>query len=195
MFLRIKIGGVAVAAIAVIAAFLTILGPAGTQEMEKTEIKEPLRDPSLVIRKKERVLDLYDGDRLVRSYGIALGFAAEGDKTVEGDGKTPEGDFYIFTKNPQSRFYLSLGVSYPSKEDAARGLAQRIITKSEHDQIVKAINERKAPPQKTGLGGEIYIHGGGTDGDWTLGCVALKNEEIKELYDVIAVGTPVSIRP
>ncbi len=51
------------------------------------------------------------------------------------------------------------------------------------------------PPQKTALGGEIYIHGGGTERDWTWGCVALKNEEIEELFAAMPVGTKVTITP
>jgi murein L,D-transpeptidase YafK len=154
-----------------------------------------LKEPSLVVRKKERLLEVYDSGKLIRKYPIALGFTPDGDKEVEGDGKTPEGKFYIFTKNDQSKFYLSLGLSYPSADDAVRGLKEGIISKEEHDAIIEAIKEKKMPPQNTKLGGEIYIHGGGRAMDWTAGCMALPNEEMKILFDAIPVGTEVEIRP
>ena len=155
----------------------------------------PMENPHIVIKKKKRLLEIFDGARLVRSYKLVLGFAPRGDKNVEGDGKTPEGEFYVFTKNPESRFHLSLGLSYPNADAARRGLKEKIITQEEHDAILKAIDEKQMPPQKTALGGEIYIHGGGTQTDWTEGCVALKNEEIKEIFDQIPVGAKVKILP
>ena len=162
------------------------------------EIDEPLpamAAPRLVITKKDRKLELFDRDKLVRTYAISLGFAPVGDKEKQGDGKTPEGDFYIFTKNPKSKFYLSLGISYPGNEDAARGLGNRLISQSEHDAIVEAIKQRKMPLQYTKLGGEIYLHGGGTGKDWTWGCIALADNDIKELFNALPIGTFVTIRP
>jgi murein L,D-transpeptidase YafK len=155
----------------------------------------PMIRPEIVIRKRDRVLEVFDEGRLIKSYTIVLGFAPEGDKEIEGDGKTPEGEFYLFTKNAVSKFHLSLGVSYPSIDDAKRGLDAGIISKAEHREIVNAIEKKKAPPQKTALGGEIYIHGGGTGGDWTLGCVAMKNEEIEELFNAVPVGAKITILP
>ena len=155
----------------------------------------PLKNPRLIVKKKDRILELYDADELIKTYKIALGFAPEGDKEKQGDGKTPEGDFFIFTKNPKSKFYLSLGISYPSVEDAERGSKAKIITKDERNRIVEAIKNKRMPPQNTALGGEIYIHGGGSASDWTWGCIALENEEIKELFDVLTVGTKVKIEP
>lgn len=155
-----------------------------------------IENPRVVIKKRKRRLELFDGDRLIKTYKIALGFAPEGDKEKQGDGKTPEDEFYIFTKNNQSKFYLSLGISYPNVEDAARGLEKKIIDKNEHDEIVKAVAEKRMPPQNTGLGGEIYIHGGGgANEDWTWGCAALDNENIKEIFGAVSVGTIVRIEP
>jgi len=154
-----------------------------------------LKDPTILIRKEKRVLEVYDGDALIKTFAFALGFAPAGDKRTEGDGKTPEGEFYVFTKNPQSKFHLSLGLSYPSKDDANRGFAEGLISQKDRDEIIAAIDAKKMPPQKTKLGGEIYIHGGGTDSDWTWGCVALKNDEIEELFTAIPVGTKVTILP
>jgi len=152
-----------------------------------------LIEPEIIIRKKQRLLEVYDGGTLVKTFSIALGSAPDGDKEVEGDGRTPEGEFYVFTKNSESKFHLSLGVSYPSKEDAERGFAAGLIGETDHDEIVMAIVKGNMPPQKTALGGEIYIHGGDIERDWTEGCVAMRNEEIEDLFDVIPVGTRVTI--
>lgn len=173
----------------VVASALTALPQIKPPEMQN------LKEPRIVIKKAARKLQVYDGKKLIKTYTVVLGFSTKGDKELEGDGRTPEGEFYVFIKNPESRFHVSLGISYPSKDDAKRGLADGSITKDEYDQIVKAIDAGEMPPQKTKLGGEIYIHGGGTDSDWTDGCVALKNEEISELFNVIPVGTKVTILP
>lgn len=162
---------------------------------ENLQLPAKIENPRLVVKKSERKLEVFDGEKLVKTYKIALGFAPEGDKEIEGDGKTPLGEFYVFTKNEKSRFYLSLGLSYPAIDDAARGLKENLISQDEHDAIVQAVGEKKMPPQNTRLGGEIYIHGGGTEKDWTWGCMALKNEEVKEIFDAIPVGAKVTILP
>jgi murein L,D-transpeptidase YafK len=176
-----------------------LLIPAGVtiyfMSLENTQLPEKIEDPRLVVKKSERRLEIFDGEKLLTTYRIGLGFAPEGDKEQEGDGKTPLGEFYVFTKNDQSKFYLSLGLSYPSIDDAVRGLRENLISPEEHDAILKAVDEKKMPPQNTRLGGEIYIHGGGPEKDWTWGCMALKNEEMKELFDAIPVGAKVTIRP
>lgn len=154
-----------------------------------------LNDPRIQIDKSERKLTLFDGDRPVRTYRIGLGSEPVGDKQREGDGKTPEGDFRVFVKNPDSKFYLSVGLNYPLPEDAERGLGSGLISSGERDAIVRSHESRSAPPQKTALGGEIYIHGRGSGSDWTEGCVALDDEAMKELYDSVKVGTPVRIVP
>lgn len=152
-------------------------------------------EPRIVVYKNERRLEIFRDDKLLKAYGVALGFAPSGDKEVEGDGKTPLGDFYVFTKNDQSKFHLSLGLSYPSADDAARGLRDGLISREEHDEILSAIDEGKMPPQKTKLGGEIYIHGGGTADDWTWGCVALDNDEMTEIFNAVPIGARVTILP
>ena len=152
-----------------------------------------LKDPSIVIRKSARTLEVYDGERLVKTIPMVLGSAPDLDKETEGDGRTPEGEFYVFTKNPKSRFHLSLGISYPAPEDAERGFAGGMISKEERELILSAAEHRKMPLQKTRLGGEIYIHGGGTANDWTDGCVALENAEMTELFEAIPVGARVTI--
>src|SRR5262245_27128650 len=159
----------------------------------RREILGPVKNARIVIKKGERKLLLYDNDVMVRSYPIALGFAPEGDKEKQGDGKTPEGEFYVAVKNPKSKFTLSLGLSYPDVEAAGRGLKAGLISQEQHDDIVQAIRGGKLPPQNTQLGGEIYIHGGGTLTDWTWGCMALGEDDIRELYEVVPAGTKVVI--
>jgi len=157
--------------------------------------REPIKNPRIVVYKKDRKLELYSDKTLVRTYRVGLGFNPVADKQREGDGATPEGDFYVFVKNNKSAYYLSLGVSYPNVEDAERGLRAGMITRAQYDAIVDAQRRKVAPPQYTKLGGLIYIHGHGASSDWTLGCVALENEHMKELFDSVAVGTPVTIKP
>jgi murein L,D-transpeptidase YafK len=164
-----------------------------TSPADRKPLVLPLRSPNLVVRKSERRLELYSDRDLLRTYKIGLGFNPIADKVKEGDGATPEGDFYVFVKNNRSAYYLSLGLSYPNAEDAERGLRDGLITKAEHDAILEAIKKKTAPPQYTNLGGLIYIHGHGARSDWTWGCVALENDDVKELYDAVVVGTPVRI--
>jgi murein L,D-transpeptidase YafK len=162
---------------------------------QNTALKLPLKNPKIVVTKGERRLELYSDGAVVRTYKVGLGLNPVPDKVRQGDRATPEGEFYIFTKNDKSAFYLSLGVSYPNVEDAERGLRDNLISQAQHDAIVRAIKRRATPPQNTRLGGDIYIHGNGAGSDWTWGCVALENVEMKELFDAVTVGTPVTIRP
>jgi murein L,D-transpeptidase YafK len=161
----------------------------------KTALKLPLKDPRIVVLKSKRRLELYSDGAMVRTYRVGLGLNPVPDKKRQGDRATPEGDFYVFTKNNKSAFYLSLGISYPNIEDAERGLRDGLISRAQHDAIVNASKRKITPPQNTALGGDIYIHGNGASSDWTWGCVALENEDIKELFDAVPVGTPVTIKP
>jgi murein L,D-transpeptidase YafK len=158
-------------------------------------LKLPLVQPHIEVWKAERKLLLFSDERIVRTYHVGLGSSPVGDKVRSGDHRTPEGDFYIFIKNPKSAFYLSLGISYPNLAHAQRGLRDGLITPAQYDRIAEALRKKKSPPQDTRLGGTIYIHGNGSRADWTWGCVALENEDVKELYQAVEVGTPVSIKP
>jgi murein L,D-transpeptidase YafK len=169
--------------------------PAPETSPQKAALKLPLKDPRIVVFKSKRRLELYSGRTLVRTYKVGLGLNPVPDKVGQGDRATPEGEFYLFTKNAKSAFYLSLGISYPNLEDAARGLRAGMISRAQYDAIVRANKRKAAPPQNTALGGDIYIHGNGSSSDWTWGCVALENDEMKELFDAVAVGTPVTIKP
>ena len=124
---------------------------------------------------------------------MGLGLSPVEDKVKEGDRRTPEGNFYVFVKNEKSAFYLSLGLSYPNIEDAERGLRDGLINRAQYNQIVQAIRGKTAPPQNTPLGGLIYIHGNGSQTDWTWGCVALDDNDIRELFDAVPKGTEVVI--
>jgi murein L,D-transpeptidase YafK len=153
----------------------------------------------IIVRKRERTLLLYGEGRLERSFPLVLGRNWSADKAMEGDEATPLGEFYICAKNPRSRYFLSMCISYPNAEDAARGLAAGLITPGEHADILAAIRGRTMPPQHTRLGGEIYIHGYGDAlpddkvKDWTRGCIALANAAMQDLYDLVELGTPVII--
>ncbi len=161
---------------------------------------QPLPDilinPSVRISKALRRLTVFSDGEAQKGYRIALGREPDGDKEREGDGKTPEGQFYICSRNPESKFRLALGLSYPNEDDADRGLAAGLISKREHRTIVSAIHHFERPPWKTALGGEIMIHGAGSGrGDWTQGCIALDDTDIEELYRALPLGTPVEIVP
>ena len=153
----------------------------------------------IVVAKQARRLTLLREDRVEHDYPIALGRNSAADKSVEGDHATPLGEFYICAKNPRSKYFRSLCISYPNAEDAERGLAAGLIDREQHAQILAAIRLHAMPPQRTGLGGEIYIHGRGAGEpsselkDWTRGCIALDNPGMQELYDRVPIGTPVLI--
>ncbi len=173
----------------------TAPGMAQQQNGVRTPLTLPVDKPRIVVYKHDRKLEFYSDQTLLRTYRVGLGFSPVADKVKEGDGATPEGEFYIFVKNNKSAYYLSLGVSYPNVEDAERGLRSKLITKKQYDAIVEANRRKVGPPQYTKLGGLIYIHGNGASNDWTWGCVALENAEMKELFDAVSVGTPVTIKP
>lgn len=153
----------------------------------------------LTIRKKERRLYLHrtikGKEELVKTIRIALGNQPIGSKKKQGDGATPEGDYYITHKNTASKYHLSLGLSYPNIRDAETGLAQKLISRVEYDAIVRAIARLQKPRQDTSLGGDIFIHGGGTETDWTLGCIAVDNRDIEDLFALLPVKTIVTILP
>jgi len=126
--------------------------------------------------KGARVLQLIGGKTLLKKYNFELGFAPTGHKQIEGDGRTPEGAYRIDRLNPNSRFHLSVGISYPNAKDRA---------------VAKSMG--KSP------GGDIFIHGTpdgyvGKD-DWTWGCIAVTNAEMEEIYAMVTIGTVIYIYP
>ena len=162
---------------------------------DRKPLRLPLIDPRIIVHKNERRLELYSNGEMARAYRVGLGTSPVGDKVRQGDRRTPEGEFYVCIKNPKSNYYLSLGLSYPNEEDAGRGLRDGLIDRAAYNRIVNAIRSRRKPPQNTALGGDIFIHGHGSASDWTWGCVALDNRDIKDLFDAVTVGTPVLIKP
>lgn len=149
----------------------------------------------IIVKKAERILELWQGETLIISVPVGLGFAPEGHKQVEGDGKTPEGEYYVCVRNYNSAFYLSLGVSYPNKEDAAAALADGRINRAVYQSIVRAIDNGEQPSWNTALGGAIMIHGHGGNSDWTSGCVAVDNEVMDILFEYCKLKTKITILP
>lgn len=130
----------------------------------------------LLVMKSERKLYLLNKRAVLRVYDIELGFAPEGHKTTEGDGKTPEGTYWIDRRNPNSAFHLSLGISYPNQQDRAQARARGVSP-----------------------GGDIFIHGESSkraDGsDWTAGCIAVTDAEMEEIFAMVQNGTMIHISP
>ena len=131
----------------------------------------------VLIYKESRTMYLMHHEEVLKTYNVGLGFEPLGHKEIRGDGKTPEGDYRVDRRNPNSEFHLSIGINYPNAEDRA---------------YAKSIG--KDP------GGDIFIHGrpwkyrkGGKD--WTAGCVAVTNSEMEEVYSMVKTGTLVSIYP
>lgn len=137
---------------------------------------------SIVLDKSERRLTMFYRGREVRSYEVALGKNPVGPKMRRGDGRTPEGLYFIEARNPESKYHLSLRISYPAEKDRERAARRRVSP-----------------------GGDIMIHGlpvaFSTVGalhrqqDWTEGCVAVTNEEIEEIWRAVPNGARILIRP
>lgn len=127
------------------------------------------------VDKSERRMQLLRGGKVLRTYRILLGDAPVGHKHQQGDEKTPEGDYRISGRNPNSRFHLSLRISYPNDADR------------------KQARKRGVDP-----GGDIMIHGGNSvlyPFDWTDGCIAVSNKEIEEIWSLVPTGIPIRIDP
>jgi murein L,D-transpeptidase YafK len=138
-------------------------------------------DRVIVLKEQRRLILLHQGE-VLRSYRVSLGRHPKGRKSCSGDSRTPEGNYILDYRNPHSRYYRSIHISYPNSADIASA-------------------------RKTGLdpGGNIMIHGlprGFEDlgdlqslVDWTKGCIAVSNEEMDEIWSMVPDGTPIDIRP
>lgn len=148
----------------------------------------------IIITKHTRTLTVFDGEEQVLRIPVVLG-ENPADKQREGDLATPEGEFYVCYKNPDSKYHRFLGLSYPNIEDAERGLRENLITPVEFEQIREAVTQKKCPPWKTALGGEIGLHGPCPNVTWTHGCIAMAVDQIERLYDLLDLGDEVAIEP
>lgn len=155
----------------------------------------PLRRARLEVRKSERRLRLWSGKTLVKEYPIALGFCPVGTKERQGDGRTPEGRYYLCYRNGVSRFHRFIGLSYPAPADADRAVKRGLVDRRVAASVRLAARRKGPPPWDTALGGAVGIHGGGTGRDWTWGCIGLEDRDIDELWEALPLGTPVDIRP
>lgn len=131
----------------------------------------------IIVNKADRKMFLFNNNKILKEYDIDLGFEPIGNKFFEGDGRTPEGDYFIDRRNPNSKFHLSLGISYPNNKDRAEAAALG------------------KPP-----GGDIFIHGKSNPlkrkrDDWTWGCIAVPNDEMELIYAMVKNGTPIKINP
>lgn len=130
----------------------------------------------IVVYKEDRLMQLFHFDEVLETYEIELGFAPEGHKAEEGDGRTPEGDYVIDRRNPNSEYFLSIGISYPNTEDVARARSAGISP-----------------------GGDIFIHGTTRpfrrQNDWTAGCIAISNRDMRQVYAMVQNGTPITVYP
>jgi murein L,D-transpeptidase YafK len=144
------------------------------------------------IHKSRGLLELFRGDERLRTIPVITG-KNPSDKRCEGDLATPEGEFYICSKNPRSRYVCFLGLSYPNLEDAVRGLRDGLITRRQVALIRAAIARRGRPPWETPLGGEIGLHGPGPHETWTHGCISMAKEEIMELGELLPLGAEVEV--
>lgn len=155
----------------------------------------PFLNPELRIGKSAHRLELWASGKKLKEYPVGLGHRGLADKVRSGDHLTPEGHFFICNKNEQSQFHLFLGISYPNESAATRGMKAGLITKIERDQILRSLRNKSCPSWNTKLGGTVGIHGGGSNSDWTWGCIALENPDIEELWVACGIGTPVIIEP
>lgn len=145
--------------------------------------KSPTHIDRIVVLKRKRVLMLMQGEQVAQSFRIALGREPRGNKVREGDGRTPEGVYHIDARRYDSDFYRSMKISYPSQTD-----------------------RRRARDAGVRPGGQIMIHG--LDPaiaakwhddhwmfNWTRGCIAVTNEEMDVIWEMVGIGTPIEIRP
>lgn len=149
-------------------------------------------------RRELRVLR--DDQLLMELHPISVGRWGVSAEKIRGDGKTPLGEFRIAWIKPEGHFGPFLGIDYPSVARAKAGLAKNVIDQAEFDAIESAHARGRVPPQDTGLGGYLGIHGLGRgdagihhDLNWTMGCIAVTNEEMQRLLKWADVGTIVKI--
>ena len=142
---------------------------------------DPAPVDHLVVSKAKHTLTLYARGKPVHVYDVSLGRASS-PKQIEGDEKTPEGHYVIDGHNPNSSFFMALHVSYPNQADRLR--ASKLHRRAGGDIMIHGL-----PPNAALLGPVQHLT------DWTIGCIALSNEEMKVVYDMVPNGTPIDIEP
>lgn len=145
-------------------------------------LSENARVDYLLVLKSKRQLMVYPKGHLIKTYRIALGGNPVGDKQHEGDGRTPEGVYFINGKNPHSGYHKNLGISYPDISDIER--AKRLGMSPGGNIKIHGLRNG------TGFIGKLHSRT-----DWTLGCIAVTDEEIDELYKAVTIGIRIEIRP
>jgi murein L,D-transpeptidase YafK len=137
---------------------------------------------SVLILKKDHLMELLAGGKVIRTYKVALGTGGLAPKEREGDGRTPEGHYVIDSRNAASEYHLALHVSYPNAEDRKRAAKLGVAPGG-------AIMIHGLPKGKGWIGAGHRMY------DWTLGCIAVTDDEIEEVWKLVPMGTPVEIRP
>jgi hypothetical protein len=164
------------------------------------ELGLPMDDPRvagaglLVLSKQLRTIQYFVGGAAVRTqdgglacWPVGLGFSPAGPKLEEGDGRTPEG-WYRTSDKPDSSFEQAILIHYPNANDARAAQAQGRIPAALAERLISAERGARRPDQNTALGGQLLIHGGGAADDWTLGCVALEDGDLRALRAIMPAG-------
>lgn len=177
---RIRLGLILLLTVAVLsaAAYLT------TTAAQAPELPGNAKADAVLVEKAARRLTLLESGRVLKTYRVALGRDPLGPKQRQGDGKTPEGEFVLDWRNPNSRFHRSLHISYPSPDDLERGRHEGY---DPGDSIMI-----HGLPNGLGWVGTHHLR---IWGDWTNGCIAVTNDEIEEIWRAVPDGTPIEIRP
>ena len=152
-------------------------------------------DHLIVVKKSQRWLGFYQNGKLnsASCWLIALGSTPLGHKLEEGDGKTPEG-WYHTSDKPSSHYYGAIAIHYPNTNDTNTAVAEGRLQQETAKTILRHLKQRKKPPQATALGGEILIHGGGaSQGDWTLGCIAMNDSQLDSLRSKLPANKKTTI--
>ena len=149
---------------------------------------------SITVNKTEKTLVITKDGQDVATLSIRTG-SVEGAKSASGDNKTPEGTYYICSKKTKSDGTRFIGVSYPNAEDSQSALGDDRIDQSAFDQIKAALDDKKAPPSNTALGGDIGFSPTYDEAESTKGNIALKSLDLDTLWDYVEIGVSVKILP
>jgi len=162
------------------AAVPAVILDAGDASARSGELEA--RADRIVVVKSERELRLLRDGEVLRRFKVALGREPRGHKRYEGDGRTPEGAYFLDARNPDSRFHRSLRISYPSSRDRQRAAA--LGQPSGGDIMIHGL-----PEELLRWGSDHYLF------NWTEGCIAVTNEEMDIIWDSVRLGTPIEILP